>query len=409
MSSKTFKILGTGIDTGNMIFKPASDNEDSYDYIHTSISKNNDFLVADYIKNQPGASLVVTVDFTDNLEQVLGGHLEELGRNTVDLLLLDCPTFDWSRLQEIFEPLVQEGLVGEVGIANPVSLDVLDKLKDALGPGKKIYVALDICPFKYNVDIMEWIEKEGAVLLSFNPFGGYLNAPTLIESFSIPYLLAFAATHSEIVFLSGRDLFGSSQAKGYLETLVGLENKDVAKYTLKKSTSRLVKPAKRVIGTSLALDRGNFVLSYDIPQFLYYLPDLEISLGKTVDVLPTVPEDLYTTLERGIKDLIDILYFPVDASDNVKYALLRYKVLQHLRFLYPESAEWIMDLTNLGDRILGIKISRIRENGWLKKISGSEPYNVEELSFILALPDKDHPVFLQAIDRNELKNSSEKP
>lgn len=48
-----------------MTIKPWVDSEDEYsfDYFHTSISANNDFLISEFIKSFPGGNLITSIDF----------------------------------------------------------------------------------------------------------------------------------------------------------------------------------------------------------------------------------------------------------------------------------------------------------------------------------------------------------
>ena len=89
INDEKFKIQGVGIDTSTIITKPwLEEGGEIFDYIHTSISVNNDFLLSEYIKNQPGAALITTIDFISNPERALLGHVIELERKKIDLLLV---------------------------------------------------------------------------------------------------------------------------------------------------------------------------------------------------------------------------------------------------------------------------------------------------------------------------------
>lgn len=403
--SEKFKISGVGIDTETIMYEPGIDLEDNYKYVHTSISKNNDFIISSYVKSHDDCSLITTIDFTEGVEEVLGGHLLEIGLDLIDLLLIDSPTFDWSKAGDFIKELSESGVANSLGIRNPKSIEDLEKMKESLDMQDTLYVALDICPLNFNYEIVEWCKSNGVTLIGFNPFGGNITAQALIESFTTPYLLSFAATYCSLVMLSGRDLYLSGQSKLFLEGLIGKETSPI--YTLRKSVSRLYKPIKKVVSTSLKF-ADNMVLEYDCPEIMYDQDECEMKLGKSVTILPDINKDLYTNTETLVTQLLDVLSYPENASVDVWYALARYKVLSHIRYLYPPTDGWIMKCARIGDRILGIGVSKIKKNPWYKKIKSGEYYDEENHSFILAMPPyKEHKIFLQ--DMSSDKNSSQKP
>lgn len=398
-----FKIQGVGIDTSTIITRPwKEDSGEIYDYIHTSISGNNDFLISDYVKSQPGASLITTIDFISNPEGVLLGHLMELGRKEIDLLLIssDCLEKNLGIIGEVISGLKSSKLIGEFGISNPQSVDQIKEIENAYGDKIK-FISLDICPLHFNYEVINYSKENNIEILGFNPFGGYISSGGVISSFTIPYLLAFSATYSSIVFLSGRDLFGSIDCRNYLrENVIGSETS--SKFTLKKSVSRLYKSLKKVVDTSLILN-DNITLSYNIPTVLYPLKDICITLGKSYNMIPQKDKESRTEVEKSVYDLLDITDFPSGISLENIYSIARYQVLGYIRIKFPKEEGWEMNLINFGDKTLGIGVVREVQGG-KKKFWKKRKKEEESNCFLLAVPDKDTILFLENPD---LKNSTQ--
>ena len=165
-----FKINGVGLDTRRLTVCPSSSFDELFDYIHTSISENNDYIISDFIKHQSGASLITTVDFSDTLETALTGHLLTIGRNKIDLLLIssNC-NWDFDNIKQ----LKTSGIIDSVGISNPDSIDRIIELREKLDIR---YISLELCPLNFKYDIISWCSENNITILGFNPFGGHISA-----------------------------------------------------------------------------------------------------------------------------------------------------------------------------------------------------------------------------------------
>lgn len=402
INDEKFKIQGVGIDTSTIITKPwLEEGGEIFDYIHTSISANNDFLLSEYIKNQPGAALITTIDFINNPERALLGHIIELERKKIDLLLVSGDALEnkINEFDEIIKSLKTSKLIEEFGISCPSSVEQIEKISKAYSGNIK-FISLNICPLNFNYDIIEYCRSNNIDILGFNPFGGYISAPGIINSFTIPYLLAFSSTYSTILFVSGRDLFSAIDCREYIKNNI-IGSNTSSRFILKKNVSRLYKPFKKVVDTSLIID-DKTTLSYNIPTVMYPLSDICITLGKTYNIIPKKEDTTRTNIEKEIYDLLDITEFPDNCSQENKYAISRYQILGLLRVKYPKEDGWTMNLVNIGDKILGIgvvrKIKEKKSKFWKGKTK--EEYNY----FLLAVPDKDTIIFTENID---IKNSAE--
>ena len=392
-----FKIQGVGIDTSSITEKPwIESGGEIFDYIHTSIRANNDFLLKEYVGSQPGASLITTIDFFDNPERAILGHVMELGRNKVDLLLVPGNVLSKKLgvLKDTVDALKHSSLIGELGISNPSSPDEIKEISGALGEKIK-YISLNLCPLHFNYDVIEYAKGEGIDILGFNPFGGSLSAEGIIQAFTVPYLLSFAGSYSTILFLSGRDLFRAIDGRDYLRrNVIGAESS--SKFTLKKSVNRLYKPLKKVVNTSLMFS-DNIILSYDSPGIMYPPDEVVVTLGKEYELIPRENKYSITKTEDSVNSLLDITEFPNDGDWKDKYAIVRYQILGLLRSLYPEEDGWKMNLIPGGDRVLGIGLVReTREKPSAKIFKGKKI--TESLYFLLYINSEGTVMFVENPD-----------
>lgn len=383
-----FKISGVGIDTTTMKFKP-TDLETVYSYIYTSISANNDYIISDYVKSMPGSSLIVGIDFLDSVNELLFRHIKTLERDKVDLLLIDS-NCNWDNLNII--ELKNSG-VEKIGIKNPISIEQIEQAKTKLENNLE-FIGLDLSPFYFNYDIINYCNNNNIQVLSFNPFGGNLSAPSMIECFTAPYLLSFSGTYSSVVFLSGRDLYYSSESKKYLEGLIGKESKSV--FLLRKNVNKLVKPVKKVVNTAIKFDES-IVINYDSPELLYDFDEISFSLGKTKNDLISIDDKTLTEVEKEVKNLFNISYIPSDISENSLFALYRYQAFNYLKVKYIESLGWNTEYVRLGNNMIAIKVNKEAEKKWFKKSK-----KAEEITYFFAMINK-IPIFLR------IQNSSENP
>lgn len=353
-----FKISGVGLDTRRLTICPSNSFDELFDYIHTSISENNDYIISDFIKYQSGALLITTIDFSDTMESALTGHLLTIGRNKIDLLLINS-NCKWN--PDNINQLKTSGIIDSIGISNPDSIDRIIELRNELGNENIKYISLDICPLNFNYDIINWCSENNITILGFNPFGGHISAPSIIDSFSVPYLLGFSATYSSIVFLSGEDIYQCIPERDYLNSLIGKEVEP--KYILKKNISKLYKPIKKTIETSLKIG-DNIIFPYKCPDTIYDHSDIILNLGKIIETLPEQLEK--SNLEEEVYLISDILYKPEDANSSDLFAIYRYRVLELLKVRFPESS-WEHVYGKLGDKLMAIVVRKENKTGWIKK------------------------------------------
>lgn len=386
-----FKVQGVGLDTSNTKIKLWVNDESckyNFDYIHTSISSNNDYLISDYVKYYTGASLITSIDFIKDSESIILGHLLELERNKIDLLLIESSKLieDLSSLKDSVDYLKKNRLIEELGISNPSSVDEIKQIEDALGSKIK-FISLDICPLHFNYTIIQYCKDNNIDILGFNPFGGYISSAAIISSFTVPYLLAFNCTYSSIIFLSGRDLTLSNESLEYINTeIIG---KDCSsKFILKKNVFRLYKTLKKIVETSVVLS-DNLVLKTDWPEYLYSLENIVFNLGPSINIVNIEPERNKSDVEQYVYDMLVAAEIPENISIQSKFAAIRYKVLSALKIKFPD---WKITVINSGSLSVGIVLYREKKvrKGFLSRKSIER----ESKYFLCALPLIDHPLFI---------------
>lgn len=384
--NKKFKISGIGLDTTTIKFTPVDDTV--YDYLYTSISANNDYIISDYVKSMPLASLVVGVDSVDNINDLLYKHIKTIGRDSIDLLLVDAKC----NLKDLNIEEVSNVGVKEIGIKNPISVDQILNTQKDLGENKLKTISLNISPFCFNFDIIDYCNNNNIKIMSFNPFGGNISSQSMIESFSSPYLLSFSSTYSTVMFLSGRDLFLSRESKQYVENLIGKDTKPI--FVLRKNVNKLIKPIKKVVNTCVNFE-DLITINYNSPELLYNYEDVSFSLGKVKSDLITI-DDTVTDIEKEVNNLFKISYIPSNIEKGELFALYRYQAFDYLKIKYLQDFGWNTEYLRMSDNMVAIKISKTVKKGWIKK----KDKILEEVTYFFAMVNDCTPVFLK------LKNSN---
>lgn len=268
-----YKIKGIGLDTTTLDY--VADVGD-YDYLHTSISANNGLIIRGILEESI-ATIITSIDFLDQADKAIINHLYELGRDRIDLLLINS-TCDFEKYSEQIKDLLDSSLVDQIGLKNPNNPEEIKRIMKIMPKLK--YISLELCPLNFNYEVIKFCEDNDIDILVFNPYGGYISAPVLIDSFTMPYLLNFAAYYGTIVFLSGRELSSNAQ-KRYLEPLIDAEVENESIYQLNKTVKKLVKPLKKMVNTSIVINEEITLPFQALQSSLFSGDDLILSLDKT--------------------------------------------------------------------------------------------------------------------------------
>lgn len=367
--SNTFKISGVGIDTTRIYKMLGEDDLDNFTYVHTTLVEGNESYLRSAIKDSH--ILITTVDFLDKIETAIPKHLLELRKDKINLLLIDsrCKIED---NVDTLNNLIIAGLVDEIGISNPETPKRLDELRSRISQIN--YVSFNICPLNFPFSMINYCRDNEIKVLGFNAFGGRINYPRLIESFTVPYLLTFSAVYSDIVFLSGNRLDLLDQETEYLMDLVDKEYG--REYKINQDVSKLPKEPKQAIYTTLKLS-DDLCIPYNTADLLFSYPELSFSFGDYSNIqIPAENEgdDLTSAVNEFYKE------FSGGPSDNASLkntmAFLRYRILDLARVEYPEIDGWALFCTPIDYQSFVISgIRKIRERKILRTKETIEQIN----------------------------------
>lgn len=366
---QVFKFSYSGLDTTNLNYCPTDDLLEDFNFIYTNIRNNNDHTISEFIDpSEVGEysitiksrkSLITGIDFTEKIVQGVISHLSAIGSDWIDVLEIPAScTWNEDTVEQI-KVLIDSGLVYDISIKNPESIDKIIEIKDLLDTKsiELFYVSLDICPLNFDYNIVSWCNDNMIKIIGYNPMGGYIAGPSLIECFTAPYLLGFAATYCHIVMLSSRDMFKAVQGAKYLKNLEGEKIRSM--YILKKNVHKLPKPLKKVVWTSAVLDDNN-ILPYNTPDFV---PtdgtSVVISLGKPLEKVTETEEK--TELEKEVIDFLGQLTYPSDASFEDKFSIAKNQIMTYLKTKFP-SYTFLYSMVN--KTTVAIKAELETTEGW---------------------------------------------
>lgn len=346
-----YKIKGTGLDTTTLNYIPRNITEQGakFDYFYTNPSANNGLVIRPLINAKVNTKLITGLNFLDSSFFALQSHLIEINRPRIDILMFDAEC----KFEEFEESIlnIQETEIAEYyGIKNPEKLP-LDKLKEYVGRFKISCLGINLCPLYFNKEILDWAEEAGLQIISFNPLGGYINAPSLIEAFSIPYLLNFSSVYSDVVMLSGKDITFSEVNSNYLSILIDKEIQKESLYKIKKNINKLIKPLKTVSKVSLIYGEERFPVNE--PDSIFNPDEIVVSLineGESTIINTEIEIAEDDIPGKQILKYLEDAYIPKDTT-NIKdhMAVLRPNVINRFNMCYPSSQGWMHVNVFLGD------------------------------------------------------------
>mgnify|MGYP003293835134 CR=1 FL=1 len=330
-----FKIKDVGLDTSNLEYSVSDSN---FSYIHTSVNSNNGYIVKEFMSDIK-YTLITSIDFLDMCDIAIEGHLSELGRDNIDLLLINSKC-NFSEYHETINNLLNSGTVSQIGIKNPESVEQLQSILEVIDSIK--YISLELCPLNFNYELINYCNENDISIIGFNPFGGHLTSGQIIDSFSVSYLMCFAANYCDSVFLSSRDLVFAEEERKYLMSLINTESSE--KYTLNKSISKLNKPFPKSASVSLKVD-DNLIIPIKDQTTLYNYDELLINLGNInvyIDNKDSESDDI-DKLESSVWEYLNEIKMPDDTKnpDDI-ISICRPYVQKLANIIYPGIENWFL-------------------------------------------------------------------
>lgn len=296
-SKRKIRVEGVGLDCSTLPYRPAQHYLPDYLYIDTSA--NNFCLVEDMLEDK---SVIVRVGTSGvGMLEILKG----IGLKVVDVLLLPTTTpIDIEELRKVLDQFE----IGCVGIDRPENLtqcrEATEEIKKVILP---TYISLSISPVHFQKDIIDWAEENEIDILGLDPFGGFLSAPSVIQSFTIPFLLTFTAAYSKIVLLSGRDIINAYNNSRFLTALIDGEVEEEL-VGMSKSVDHLVRPLPKLVHSGLKLGEG--IVPYENPEAL-------INPGEVVLKLDKVEWKGGEEEDEIVKQILDFDLLTMPLSENV--------------------------------------------------------------------------------------------
>lgn len=372
---RQFKIQGIGLDSSNLNYIPDSEYLEKFTYIHTSTSKNNDCMLSEIFTDgielrdfNNNKILVTEIDCVDSISKVIVSHMNAVGKDWIDILEIPA-SCNWTEdTAEQLNGLIEAGLIYDISVKNPGSVERLNEIVTILNTFNVVieYISIDICPLNFNIDLIKWCTENNIGILGYNPMGGYINSANIIQSFTVPYLLGFAATYCNVVFLSSRDMHKSIQSAKYLSELVGEYTESI--YTLSKSVSKLQKPLKRVVHTSAIFDTNTYIPYCNPENVPTENESILITLGNNdTELIPENEEK--TDLEIDITAFISQISFPHDASKETKFSIAKNQIISCLKSKKPDH---IFSYSMINDTTIAIMAKKDVVTGWFKKTTVTE-------------------------------------
>ena len=234
--------------------------------------------------------------------------------------------------------------------------DTAEKIKQLIIPR---YLLLSINPVYFQKELIDWAETEGLIIIGDNPFGGFLDSGRTINSFSVPYLLGFSATYSDIVLLSSRDLITSGLEEEYLGELIGKECPEM--YELDVSVDHRVKPFKKMVHTSLRY--FGHIVPYSDPLSIWNYSELELDFSKMTYKEPENEEPLLGTIKSIYDYTVSSIKYPEDGDQRDYLSCVRPELCRQLR-----EAGYNTTLAQLGEEVYVLKITKeLQEKRFLRK------------------------------------------
>lgn len=352
-----FKVKGCGLDTSTTTYLFNNDDH-AFQYIHTSIGVGNDYLLKKSLSSVSGTLYSVEVDFTEKLSEMLRNHMRVLGIFQIDMLFFYA-SLGKDKIQKAIEELRAESIpIINFGIKDPRNVreveDLLNPEQENPDPNKILAaVGINLSPTDFDLDVVEYCKKYDIPIFGFNPFGGYISAPRNIQALTVPYLLEFSSSYSDVVILSGRDMYLATEDAKYVQALIDREYED-GKYKLTKKVHKPVSSLGKLVYTAVDFGHG-YILPYENPGFCTLEGDIRSKINKAEIAYPENYSPLYEIQPDYIKilSLLADLKYPEDWRNELKLTYAKYEIMKYLEKTYPKGN---ISCVSIGKEILIIEL-----------------------------------------------------
>lgn len=177
-------------------------------YIDTAINYNNDYLLA--TTNKKIISKISACHY-DAYEFMITNHLRCLHRSFIDVMLVHSNRGDWKRL---IDKMKDDVRFKHLGVSNFTTNDMLE-YKRIVGKLPE-YCELEINPQYADIETIEFCKKNNIKIIAYAILGGKYRAMKNIATYSLPYLMSFAAKFADILILRADSI---TQAKSFFDVV----------------------------------------------------------------------------------------------------------------------------------------------------------------------------------------------
>jgi hypothetical protein len=356
------KIKGVGLDCSTLSYRPYPEYLPSTIYLDST--QNNAFYLEGLLGDK---QVIVRAGSIGGIR----GVFQDIGKDQIDVLLLPAEYLaKESTMNELKEVLDREE-IGALGIERPGNMEELEKAAENL---KKIilpsYLALTLNPLHYQKEMLEWAEEAGVEIIGLDIYGSWEGSAATIQAFTLPFLLSYAASHSDLVLLPARDIVGAEYERLYLEELIGKEK--VPETEMKSTVIHNFPTLPTMIYTSLKSS-----IPYNNP--LYLTDPEEVVFG-----MRPGKADYENPAETEIMASIttfSTLIMPPPRSEWPDYiSIIRPKIVEELKKMGAEVKQ-----AKIGDTVFLLSVTTYqREKRWI----GPDKLIPEKKDYVLFMTEE---------------------
>lgn len=164
-------------------------------YIDTAIDYNNDYLLKDINKKYTIISKISSYH-GDNYEFFVSNHLKCLNTDKIDIMLIHSNRGNWQKVAKLMST---DDRFIKKGVSN-FTINDIEEYKNITGEYPS-YCEIEINPYYIDIDTINYCKNHNIKIISYGIFGGKYSAVRNIASFSLPYLISYAANYSDIIIL----------------------------------------------------------------------------------------------------------------------------------------------------------------------------------------------------------------
>lgn len=277
-------------------------------------------------------------------------------------------------------------------------------------------IARPINPLFFNYELEEWCKLGNPVTIGLELDGGKYRKSTLKEVFGDSYLLGFASYHSQAVLYPLYNSFDPSikQRLEWLKEVKGreIEDKEAARFELKKNVSRLPKVPKSIVHESFKLPIGSETWTIPISttsEIFYPFSETVYSFSTPkIEITPLSGREDYelSDLEYRMKQEFDNILNPIPTSSIVAWKMILLTSADFLSEEFKETDRWSLEFCSLGEYAVAINALHIKKKNWITKYLPDEID--KQKSFLLVMKSPDSIYFLDIDSLETPKKKKEK-